>query len=192
MGIPTGSVELPSSPPPQPPRPPVPPYTAPPPAPEEFEDAPPSYEDAMADALGPVDGPRREYNPLDAAVSGNSAQTGTDTQGSVSDFKEDRLFPNSGPLNVSTDSFDAYNQRNTTDTISGSIYSTLSPSTAQRASDSSWGSRDQTRPDSQLTELVDLSSEWSPRVVSPQFGIPNRKPVPGTDTSSQDTYRASR
>ncbi|KAI9835422.1 MAG: hypothetical protein M1819_002340 [Sarea resinae] len=28
-----------------------------------FEDAPPSYEDAMADDIGPLDGPRRDYNP---------------------------------------------------------------------------------------------------------------------------------
>ncbi|QSS61975.1 arrestin [Histoplasma capsulatum] len=45
-------------PPPKPPRPEVAPTV--PPVQDEYDDAPPSYEDAMADALGPVDGPRRE------------------------------------------------------------------------------------------------------------------------------------
>lgn len=37
------------------------PQYAPPPAGESDEPPPPSYEDAMADDLGPVDGPRRHY-----------------------------------------------------------------------------------------------------------------------------------
>ena len=35
---------------------------APPQRPLPDDDAPPSYEDAMADEIGPVDGPRRDYN----------------------------------------------------------------------------------------------------------------------------------
>ncbi|MCJ1272807.1 hypothetical protein MMC21_000596 [Puttea exsequens] len=45
------------------------------------DEAPPSYEDAMADELAPIDGPRRNY-----------AQDG----GEVGDGKGDRLFPDSG------------------------------------------------------------------------------------------------
>ncbi|OJJ48107.1 hypothetical protein ASPZODRAFT_1516368 [Penicilliopsis zonata CBS 506.65] len=54
-------------------RPPVPPRPGPRPAPaeplENNDDAPPSYEDAMAESLGPVDGPRRDRNPAAASSS---------------------------------------------------------------------------------------------------------------------------
>lgn len=33
-----------------------------------YDDAPPSYEDAMAENLAPVDGPRREYHPPDTST----------------------------------------------------------------------------------------------------------------------------
>ena len=46
-------------------------------------DAPPSYEDAMADDLAPIDGPRRDYS---APSSGRGEKSGDD----------DRLFPESG------------------------------------------------------------------------------------------------
>ncbi|KAL8789447.1 MAG: hypothetical protein Q9195_006813 [Heterodermia aff. obscurata] len=52
-------------------------------------DAPPSYEDAIADDLGPIDGPRREYTqPLQPPqVQGHSPASEKTTQ---------RLFPESG------------------------------------------------------------------------------------------------
>ena len=40
----------------------TPPQSAPAP-PDIPQEAPPSYEDAIADELGPVDGPRRDYAP---------------------------------------------------------------------------------------------------------------------------------
>ena len=52
-------------------------------------DAPPSYEDAIADDLGPIDGPRREYSqPEQPQVQGSSAGGGEKTMG--------RLFSRSG------------------------------------------------------------------------------------------------
>jgi hypothetical protein len=58
-----------------PPKPQRPSTDAPVPSPaaaaqpeEGYDDAPPSYEDAMADGIGPVDGPRREYNPPNASA----------------------------------------------------------------------------------------------------------------------------
>jgi len=55
------------------PTPTTPSYSSSPPQPGEYgpplptgdDDAPPSYEDAMAEDVGPVDGPRREYNQPD-------------------------------------------------------------------------------------------------------------------------------
>lgn len=177
-----------------PPRPSAPAYPAPPPNPEEYEDAPPSYEDAMAEALGPVDGPRREYNPPDA-VSGNMSQTGTDSKGSVGNSKDsERLFPNSGPLNASTDSFDTY----PASPVDGSSSSKLpgypsSPTSENRASP-------QPQADILATSLSPMSYEpISPsrtgssgnlqpeqpqRRASPFLGIPSRKPVPGSKGTS--------
>lgn len=56
-----------------PPTPTTPIYTSIPPQPGQYgggpmstnDDAPPSYEDAIAEDIGPVDGPRRDYNQPD-------------------------------------------------------------------------------------------------------------------------------
>src|SRR5436189_5773425 len=78
--------------PPRPTQPPqglTPTYASPVPGP--YEDAPPSYEDAMADALGPVDGPRREYNPPDI-TSRSLSWSETDKKTSdQANKKDDRL-----------------------------------------------------------------------------------------------------
>lgn len=64
--------------PPMPPRPetggPVPANSS-----AEYDDAPPSYEDTMAENLSPVDGPRREYHPPDAST----AESGADAKSPV-------------------------------------------------------------------------------------------------------------
>lgn len=44
-----------------------------------YDDAPPSYEDTMAENLSPVDGPRREYHPPDAST----VESGTDAKSPV-------------------------------------------------------------------------------------------------------------
>lgn len=60
------------------------------PSPSDIPDiAPPSYEDAMAADLGPVDGPRRDYQQQ---PSGQAPAYG-DVKTPVND---DRLFPDSG------------------------------------------------------------------------------------------------
>ena len=64
-----------------------------PPPPNIPGDAPPSYEDAMADDLGPIDGPRREYTqpqqpPQQPQIQESSPASEKTTQ---------RLFPESGP-----------------------------------------------------------------------------------------------
>ncbi|QSS61974.1 hypothetical protein I7I51_04151, partial [Histoplasma capsulatum] len=110
-------------PPPKPPRPEVAPTV--PPVQDEYDDAPPSYEDAMADALGPVDGPRREYNPPEPG-----SWAGADNKGSAKNHKDDeRLFPNSDPRNASTESFfDSYHANATS--LDGHGASRLAQSTS--------------------------------------------------------------
>ena len=49
------------------------------PSPSDIPDeAPPSYEDAMADELAPIDGPRRDYhqNPMQASGAGEKGSGG--------------------------------------------------------------------------------------------------------------------
>ncbi|KAJ5558063.1 hypothetical protein N7535_009553 [Penicillium sp. DV-2018c] len=64
-------------------RPPIPPRPSGEPVPvntgDVYDEAPPSYEDAMADHLSPVDGPRREYHPPDAS-SQSAMEPGTDAK----------------------------------------------------------------------------------------------------------------
>ncbi|KAJ5621965.1 hypothetical protein N7528_005197 [Penicillium herquei] len=72
------------NPPPMPPRPSGPVAAAvPADSSAAYDDAPPSYEDAMAENLSPVDGPRREYHPPDASSSRSSVDSGTDTKSPV-------------------------------------------------------------------------------------------------------------
>lgn len=157
--------------PPRPPRPTNPESIAAPPEFEAHEDAPPSYEDAMADALAPVDGPRREYNPLDD--SKNLSRAGTDAKVPVdnNDGKtDDRLFPDSEPLNPSTESFDTCSII----PAEGSPNSSFPPT--PKESDST-----QDRPaKSPAPQEPEVRPGPSQRRVTPQLGIPNRKPVPGS------------
>ncbi len=56
------------------------------------EDAPPSYEDAIADGIGPVDGPRRGYQQnMQNALLGAGGGKGSGEVG-----QDERLFPESG------------------------------------------------------------------------------------------------
>jgi hypothetical protein len=59
------------------------------------EDAPPSYEDAIADEIGPVDGPRRDYSGM---TNENAPSDVGDEKGSGEKSGNwGRLFPGSGP-----------------------------------------------------------------------------------------------
>jgi hypothetical protein len=64
------------------------------------DDAPPSYEDAMADEIGPLDGPRREYSGI---TNENAPSEVDDEKGARNSARAgekgdpDRLFPNAGP-----------------------------------------------------------------------------------------------
>ncbi|KAJ5341855.1 Arrestin-like N-terminal [Penicillium brevicompactum] len=70
-------------------RPPMPPRPSGEPVPvnsgDPYADAPPSYEDAMADHLSPVDGPRREYHPPEASPVEPGADSKPTAQGKDSE-----------------------------------------------------------------------------------------------------------
>lgn len=64
---------------------------------DEDDTAPPSYEDAMADEIAPVDGPRREYN-IPAAPPRPETGFGADSKGGggIGRRVSERLFPGTG------------------------------------------------------------------------------------------------
>ncbi|KAL2864912.1 arrestin (or S-antigen), N-terminal domain protein [Aspergillus lucknowensis] len=92
-------------------RPPMPPRpSAAPPAAssdEAYDEAPPSYEDAMAETLSPLDGPRREYYPPDASSARTPTEPGADPKNSVGDDHKSSaaLYSNAG-ASSSSESFD--------------------------------------------------------------------------------------
>lgn len=95
-----------SAPPPMPPRPTRPPAPL---NPEDgYDDAPPSYEDAMAETLSPVDGPRREYNPPATSSTGRPIEFGTDPSTPVHSGKdpEPQTPYSNREANSSSESFD--------------------------------------------------------------------------------------
>ncbi|PGG98487.1 hypothetical protein AJ79_08859 [Helicocarpus griseus UAMH5409] len=157
-------------PPPPPPRPQFAPEPAPA-QPEEIEEAPPSYEDAMAEALGPVDGPRREYNPPDTG-----SWPATDQKRSANHKDDDRLFPDSGnALGASTESFfDSYIDSSPTpvDGHSPSQYFAEQPLHSPSSGQSH-----------QQNQGVEHYHHLQPQQVQGQrrqifMGVPSRKPVP--------------
>jgi hypothetical protein len=65
------------------------------------EPPPPSYEDAMAEDIGPLDGPRRDYNPPSdppTSPSGSSNSFASDSKsGGLRRHVSERLFPQNAP-----------------------------------------------------------------------------------------------
>ncbi|EYE94944.1 arrestin (or S-antigen), N-terminal domain protein [Aspergillus ruber CBS 135680] len=94
-------------------RPPMPPRPAAAPEPTSADqvpdEAPPSYEDAMAETLSPVDGPRREYNPPDD--SSRTIESGADSKPPVNPGRDPdtstSAIPYGNPAAISSEeSFD--------------------------------------------------------------------------------------
>lgn len=178
-------------PPPMPPRPTRPPV---PTDPEDgYDDAPPSYEDAMAETLSPVDGPRREYNPPDASSTTRPIESGADPSTPVQPGKdpEPRSPYSNREVNSSSESFD------------------MLPSTPPEPQSGSPPTSPVARQQSVLKihKLAALQEDSPPRyqpVADPQLqpsasqaqqglsrqdvrtiklGVPNRKPVPQSPNS---------
>lgn len=129
----------------------------------------------MADSLGPVDGPRREYNP--PAVTTSSGWTGTDGKGPVGLNQDDtRLFPGGEPSNASTVSLGTYKSSAPGDDPS-------SPTVQDSSEPFGDHSPSDQRPVARLGEPRPAAPA---RRVSPYMGVPNRKPVPSPNGSNGD------
>ncbi|KAL4901788.1 hypothetical protein BDW74DRAFT_159532 [Aspergillus multicolor] len=167
-------------------RPPMPPRpTVPPPAvnPDDFhDDAPPSYEDAMAETLSPLEGPRREYYPPDASSSRSSVEPGADARSPVGDGPKTSggIYSNQG-ANSSSESFDML-PSTPPESRSGSPLG--SPVARQQSVLKIHKSPLPMEDSPPQYQLVAESPQPTPAQESPRpprpmnLGVPSRKPVP--------------
>lgn len=173
-------------------RPPVPPRPAtggPVPADSvAYDDAPPSYEDAMAENLSPVDGPRREYHPPDAST----AESGADAKSPVQTGKLQENSPAAEGFTASgsrgrRSSSESFDMLPTTPPESNSGSPPASP--VRRSQSTVKVHRDrvdeesppQYQPvaESQLQAPGAIERRPSRNNLRPmKLGVPNRKPVP--------------
>lgn len=203
--VPIQPAAEPSGPPPMPPRPapaPTPAYDA---ESQEYEDAPPSYEDAMAEEIGPVDGPRREYTTPDTAMLGQSG-SGADVNSTAGSGDKDteRLFPDSGPWSHSTDTFARFS-----DTPPDSPVGPQTSGESRESGDSGTQfppEKEPLEPQQQQPPPPPPPPSSSPppppqppvqqprrtdfRTLNINMGVPNRKPVPkSAESPSSPTSR---
>jgi len=172
-------------------RPPMPPRPSGAPVPANsgvvYDEAPPSYEDAMADNLGPVDGPRREYHPPDASTveSGTDAKSpvqmgkvredGPTTEGSTVPSREDRrsssesfdMLPTTPPeSNSGSPPTSPVTRSQSTMKVSRNPVEEESPPQYQQVADNQL----------QAPNVNRRPSNTNMRAMN--LGVPSRKPVP--------------
>jgi hypothetical protein len=177
-------------------RPPMPPRPSTGPIPADagavYDDAPPSYEDAMAENLSPVDGPRREYHPPAASSSRRTVESGADAKSPVRTGKaredgpaaEGSWAPPTREGRSSSESFDML------PTTPPESHSGSAPASPVRRSQSmmkvprnqaSEESPPQYQPvaEAQLQPLNEVERRPSRNNLRPMnLGVPMRKPVP--------------
>ncbi|KAJ6185080.1 Arrestin-like N-terminal [Penicillium mononematosum] len=183
-------------------RPPIPPRPTGEPVPvnsgDVYDDAPPSYEDAMGDHLSPLDGPRREYHPPDAS-SPSTVEFGADSKSAALPGKaledgpaaEGSSAPRRRGNRASTESFD------------------MLPTTPPESQSGSPPASPVRRPGSMMKFPRNNVDEESPPQYEPvagnqlnvpqavqrqrprnnlrpmNLGVPNRKPVPRNPNRAQ-------
>ncbi|KAJ5782123.1 hypothetical protein N7457_003897 [Penicillium paradoxum] len=179
-------------------RPPMPPRPTGEPVPvnsgDVCDDAPPSYEDAMADHLSPVDGPRREYHPPDAS-SQRTVESGTDAKSTAQPGKD----LEDGPAAEGSSSAPRHR-----DNRASSESFDMLPTTPPESQSGSPPASPMRRPGSMMKIPRNTVDEESPPQYEPvagsqlnapqpvqrqpsrtnlrpmNLGVPNRKPVPRT------------
>ncbi|KAH8692389.1 hypothetical protein BGW36DRAFT_304216 [Talaromyces proteolyticus] len=174
-------------PPPQPPRPQTTPGAAPA-FDETGEEAPPSYEDAMAEHIDPIDGPRGEYQTPAPSQE-------TSLQSNVGDIKtpvdskraQDDVYPASSLSRSSSESIDMLPQ--TPRSRRGSIADSLMWEDAVKSTTVGKPQQQNTIPEETHQQAqediqgfpIPSASTTAPRPARTfSTGVPNRRPVPGT------------
>jgi hypothetical protein len=159
------------------------------PAPDPFHDAPPSYEDAMADALAPLDGPRRAYHPptpSELAVADRKTPVRIDTKLPTSPPPRSSVLPRRG--NDSNESIDLLpttpgsRASSLPDSVDDELEDPEHPAVAELDSlhhQKHAATMPPEPPHASLPPSSTSSGSSSPRVQrSFSMGIPTRKPVP--------------
>lgn len=151
-----------------------------------YDDAPPSYEDTMAENLSPVDGPRREYHPPDAST----VESGTDAKSPVQTEKVregGRAVEGSAlPREDRRSSSESFDMLPTTPPESNSGSPPASP--VRRSQSTMKAPRNPAEEESppQYQQVADKQLQVSSvnrrpsntNMRSMNLGVPNRKPVP--------------
>jgi hypothetical protein len=171
-------------------RPPMPPRPSGEPVPVnsgdayDTEEAPPSYEDAMADHLSPVDGPRREYHPPDAS---HPMESGTDAKSAARQGDGPAAEGSSAPRRrnnrASSESFDMLPTTPPESPSPRSESPVLRPGSMMKISHNPVD-------DESPPQYEPVTSSQAPPAAQRQasgsnsrpmnLGVPNRKPVPGS------------
>lgn len=159
-------------------------------APAVYDDAPPSYEDAMAENLDPVDGPRREYHPPDASTgeSGADAKVPVQTGKIREDGSTAEGFAASGSRDDRRSSTESFDMLPTTPPESNSGSPPASP--VRRSQSTMKEQRErvdeesppQYQPVAESHQPAPTTGERRPSRNNPRpmnLGVPSRKPVPG-------------
>lgn len=179
-------------------RPPMPPRPSAPPVPsnsdDPYDDAPPSYEDAMAETLSPVDGPRREYNPPVASAARRSPESGADSKPPVdSDNNHERRPPFYGN-NSTISSTETFDMLPSTPPEIHSDTPPQSPAERPQSTIKVPGNRNPPPDDSlpQYQPVAESQGQASSQQVDGtrplrpmNLGVPNRKPVPRSPSAKQ-------
>lgn len=178
-------------------RPPVPPRPNNQPIPagpdDVYDEAPPSYEDAMAESLSPVDGPRREYNPPTAPSPSARERTepGADAKSPVDPRIADSarasvLHGSNAAAHSSTESFDML-PATPPEPHSGSppMSPASRPVSTTKLPGSGGRQQEEHPPQYQSVSHGQLpaperSVERRPSRMN--LGVPSRKPVPGASS----------
>ncbi|KAN0082023.1 hypothetical protein V8E54_003321 [Elaphomyces granulatus] len=164
-----------------------------------YEEAPPSYEDAMADGIGPVDGPRREYNPPNTSTTNRPSEHVTDMKTPVSSERSnERLYAHSSMSTNSAESLDML--PTTPGSHPGSLPDSpveppgeakevqlLAPPThpEPQPSSSSPGDKKLRQKEPSSPNLVLQRVSTASDLLTVKLGVPQRKPVPGDASPSR-------
>lgn len=197
-------------PPPMPARPTPPPAPAPAPDPappasipavlaqedEPPDDAPPSYEDAMAEGIGPIDGPRPEYNPPNTSADRGLSGPVTDAKAPVDSTRDEKVYSNNSPLSrASSESVDMLptTPGSRPESLADESWiqepeatTTSQPSFPHKGSDhlseqSQYGAPQQ--PGSARADQRSPPGRPGLSIRTFSTGVPNRRPVPGNPGS---------
>ncbi|KAL4801933.1 hypothetical protein BDV18DRAFT_147854 [Aspergillus unguis] len=169
-------------------RPPMPPRPAAPPVnPEEsYDEAPPSYEDAMAETLSPLEGPRREYYPPDASSARSPVEPGADAKTSVegpprlSNTDTNNPFYRSQAANSSSESFDMLPSTPPESRSGSPLGSPVARQQSVLKIHKAPVPAEESPPQYQLVERPRPAEEQDTQTPSRRMnlGVPSRKPVP--------------